>query len=49
MFDRSLGDQQALAFGLMASVLVVPGVDPLWSHAGGVCRRLSNYAVSMTR
>lgn len=48
VFHTASRDQHVLACGLRASVLVVPGVDPLWSHVGGVCRQLCNYAVSMT-
>lgn len=42
------GGKRVLACELLGSVLVVPGVDPLWSHVGRVCRRLCNYGVSMT-
>lgn len=47
-FTQPWGDQLVLAYGLRASVLVVPDVDPLWSRVGGLCRQLFNFAVSMT-
>lgn len=48
MFPAASGDQRVLARGLSASVLVVPCVDPPWSHVGGECRQLCNYSVSLT-
>lgn len=48
MLQTAMGNQHVLACKLRDSVLVAPDVDPLWSHVGGVCGQLCNYAVSMT-